>query len=160
MASETEVLDVAPAYLLHGISTKFIHMLPLSDELRAKAPVMNFHWITEIGGPAHLTSNMKVEATVRMRFLLTDSYTLIHNQHSFETAPKLDIVIIDAYQLGYTPTEAELAYFRKAHDECTAFLAVCGGFMPAQLAGILAGKTATAPRPFVPMMQKEDPRTT
>lgn len=32
--------------------------------------------------------------------------------------------------------------------------------MPAQLAGILAGKTATAPRPFVSMLQKEDPRTT
>lgn len=64
-----------------------------------------------------------------------------------------------AYSMGYCPTEAELAYVRKAHSECTAFLAICGGFVPAQLAGVLAGKTATAPRPFVSMLQKEDPRT-
>lgn len=32
--------------------------------------------------------------------------------------------------------------------------------MPAQLAGVLAGKTATAPRFIVPELQKQDPRTT
>lgn len=32
--------------------------------------------------------------------------------------------------------------------------------IPAQLAGVLAGKTATAPRPWVPLLEKEDPRTT
>lgn len=68
--AETEVLDVAPVDLLHGISTRFIHNLPLSDELKAKAPVVNFHWITETGRPALLTSNMKVEATVRMLLTL------------------------------------------------------------------------------------------
>jgi transcriptional regulator GlxA family with amidase domain len=65
-----------------------------------------------------------------------------------------------AYFPGYTPTEAELAFIRKAHDESTAFLSICGGFIPAELAGVLAGKTATAPRFMVPELQKQDPRTT
>lgn len=64
--AETEVLDVAPIDLLHGISTRFINNLPLPDELKAKAPVVNFNWITENGEPANLTSNMKVNATVRV----------------------------------------------------------------------------------------------
>jgi hypothetical protein len=50
-----------------------------------------------------------------------------------------------AYYPGYTPSEAELAYIRKSNDESSAFLAICGGFQPAMLAGVLAGKTATAP---------------
>jgi transcriptional regulator GlxA family with amidase domain len=81
-------------------------------------------------------------------------------QDSFETCPPLDIVLIGAYLPDYSPTEAELAFIRKAHDNCLAFLTICGGFMPAQLAGILVGKTATAPRFWVPKLQKEDPRTT
>jgi transcriptional regulator GlxA family with amidase domain len=65
-----------------------------------------------------------------------------------------------AYFPGYTPTEAELAFIRKAHDESIAFLTICGGFIPAQLAGVLAGKTCTAPRFMVGELQKQDPRTT
>jgi transcriptional regulator GlxA family with amidase domain len=64
-----------------------------------------------------------------------------------------------AYYPGYTPSEAELAYIRKSNDESSAFLAICGGFQPAMLAGVLAGKTATAPRFIVPELQKQDPRT-
>lgn len=59
----------------------------------------------------------------------------------------------------YVPNEAELSYLRKAHDECSAFLTICGGFIPAQKAGILAGKTATAPRFMIEQLRKEDPRT-
>lgn len=62
--------------------------------------------------------------------------------------------------MGYTPTEAELSFVRKAHEESTAFLAICAGFIPAQLAGVLAGKTATAPRFMLPELQKQDLRTT
>jgi putative intracellular protease/amidase len=38
-------------------------------------------------------------------------------------------------------------------------LTICGGFMPAQLAGVLVGKTATAPRFMVSELQKQDART-
>ena len=61
--------------------------------------------------------------------------------------------------MGYTPTEAELAYIRKAHDESVAFLTICGGFLGPQLAGVLAGKTATAPRFMLPELKEKDPRT-
>ena len=65
-----------------------------------------------------------------------------------------------AYFPGYTPSEAELAFIRKAHDECTAFITICGGMLAAHMAGVLIGKTATAPRFMVAELQKQDPRTT
>ena len=80
-------------------------------------------------------------------------------QDSFKTCPKLDIVLIGAYIIGYNPTEAELAFVRKAHDESSAFMTICGGMMAAQAAGVLVGKTATAPR-FMVELLKQDPRTT
>jgi transcriptional regulator GlxA family with amidase domain len=71
----------------------------------------------------------------------------------------LDVVLIGASLPDYTPTEAELAFIRKTHDASLAFLTICGGFVSAQLAGILAGKTATAPHFMIPELQKQDPRT-
>jgi transcriptional regulator GlxA family with amidase domain len=65
-----------------------------------------------------------------------------------------------AYLPSYTPTSTELALVRKSYDDCTAFIAICGGMMAAQLAGILVDKTAAAPRFIIPMLQKQDPRTT
>lgn len=67
LGGETEVLDVAPLDLLYGISTKFIHMLPVSDDVKAKAPEMNIHWVTETGEAATLTSNITIQATVRTK---------------------------------------------------------------------------------------------
>jgi transcriptional regulator GlxA family with amidase domain len=65
-----------------------------------------------------------------------------------------------AYNMGYTPNEAELAFVRKAYDESTAFLTICGGFQAAHLAGLLVGKMATAPRFMLEELKKQDPRTT
>jgi transcriptional regulator GlxA family with amidase domain len=87
------------------------------------------------------------------------AFTDICYQDSFETCPPLDIVLIGAYFPGYNPTESELAFIRKAHDESVAFLNICSGFIPGHLAGVLVGKTATAPRFMVPELQKQDPRT-
>lgn len=38
-------------------------------------------------------------------------------------------------------------------------MTICGGVLPAQLAGILVNHTCTAPRFMVPIMQQQDPRT-
>jgi transcriptional regulator GlxA family with amidase domain len=84
---------------------------------------------------------------------------MLPSKDSFESCPPLDIVLIGAYFPTYTPNEAELAYIRKAHDECTAFLTICGGMMGAALAGVLVGKTATAPRFMVSELQKQQPGT-
>lgn len=47
---------------------------------------------------------------------------------------------------GPDMTPAELAFIRKSYQECSAFLTVCGGVEAPLWAGILEGKTATAPR--------------
>ena len=65
-----------------------------------------------------------------------------------------------AYLPSYTPATTELAFVRKAYNDCTAFIAICGGMMAAQLASILGHKTATAPRFLIPELQKQYPKTT
>jgi hypothetical protein len=66
LMGQTEILDVAPIDLLHGIGKEFANALPLSDELKAKALDINFHWITETGAPARPTANITLEATVSL----------------------------------------------------------------------------------------------
>lgn len=61
--------------------------------------------------------------------------------------------------MDYTPNEAELAYVRKAFGECSAFLTICGGVDVPRAAGLLDGKTATGPRPFLPMLRQMAPGT-
>lgn len=118
-------------------------MLPLSDEMKAKAIDIDFHWVTEHGDPGTLTAGISLNAT--------DSYS---------TCPPLDIVLIGAYMSTYTPSEADLAFIRKAYADCTAFMTICGGVLAAQLAGLLVGHSATAPRFMIPLLREKDPRTT
>ncbi|KAF2992988.1 hypothetical protein E8E13_000614 [Curvularia kusanoi] len=118
-------------------------MIPVPDELKAKAPEISFHWVTETGGSTELSSNLPVQAT-----------------DSFETCPTLDIVLLGAYRTGFVPSASELAFVAASYETCTAFITICAGMIPAQLAGVLAGKTATAPRPIVPELKNHDPRTT
>ncbi|KAJ4295071.1 hypothetical protein N0V90_007079 [Kalmusia sp. IMI 367209] len=158
LMGETEILDVAPIDFLHGLNKKFAAVLPISDELKAKALDIEFHWVTEKGEPAKLTAGISLNAT--------DSY---------ESCPPLDIVLIGAYFPDYTPNEADLAFIRKAYNDCicpppnyllkpnappgVAFLTICGGMIPAQIAGVLAEHTCTAPRFMVSLLQQQDPRT-
>lgn len=65
LMGETEILDVAPIDFLHGITRRFITALPIPDEIKAKALDIDFHWVTEKGGPARLTGNITMQATVR-----------------------------------------------------------------------------------------------
>lgn len=64
LMGETEILDVAPIDFLHGITPKFVTAMPIPDELKAKAIDIEFHWITETGNPAKLTSGISMNATV------------------------------------------------------------------------------------------------
>lgn len=79
---------------------------------------------------------------------------------SFETCPPLDIVLIGAHAIGYTPDDTELAFVRKAWDDCSAFLTICGGMLVPLQAGLLEDKTATAPKFLLDNLRKEAPRTT
>ena len=64
-----------------------------------------------------------------------------------------------AHNFAYTPNATELAFVRKAHEQCSAMLLICGGFMAANAAGLLRGKTATAPRMFLDSLRKDSPET-
>ena len=62
-----------------------------------------------------------------------------------------------AHDAGYVLTPGEIAFLQKCNRDCTAFLFVCGGFMCALQAGLLAGKTATGPRILVGHLRNAHP---
>lgn len=62
-----------------------------------------------------------------------------------------------AYDVDYIMSEAELNFIQKTHDDCVAFLFICGGFLAALQTGLLKGKTATAPRPMIEYLRKANP---
>jgi transcriptional regulator GlxA family with amidase domain len=64
-----------------------------------------------------------------------------------------------AQTMGYQPTEGELEFIRKSYDHSVAFLNICGGIIQAQLAGVLKGKTCTAPRILLPLIRQQAPDT-
>ncbi|KAJ0425649.1 DJ-1/PfpI family protein [Aspergillus carlsbadensis] len=143
----TEHLDVAPIGYFSTISRSFLENAPpglFPEELKRQTPDFAFHWVTEDGEtPGNLTGNMKV--------IPTDSFT---------TCPPLDIIIIGAMGgTTYTPSETELTFLRKSYEHCTALLLICAGFQPALAAGLLQGKTATAPRPMLAMVKQMAPGT-
>lgn len=74
LGSTTEHLDVAPAGLFACISRDFINEAPPSlipDELKAQAPDVVTHWVTESGStpdaatPGQLTGDLKFVPTVK-----------------------------------------------------------------------------------------------
>jgi transcriptional regulator GlxA family with amidase domain len=64
-----------------------------------------------------------------------------------------------AANIGYEPKETELAFIRKVWTECSAFITICGGMDGPLKAGILEGKTATAPLPLIPSLREQAPGT-
>lgn len=68
-------------------------------------------------------------------------------------------MLIGASHVGYEPNEAELAYTRKAFDECVAFLTICAGVDALVRIGALEGKTATAPAFMIDICRKASPDT-
>lgn len=147
---ETEILDVAPIELIHSISKYFVQQIPdalVTPEIKpltAQAVEFVFHWVSEAGPskPSRLTSGIQL--------LPTDS---------FETCPPLDIVLIGAHDFKYTPNAVELAYVRKAYEESTAFLSICGGIQVPLMAGLLEGKKATGPRMMLDVLRQQAPNT-
>ncbi|KAI6754520.1 hypothetical protein HG530_012272 [Fusarium avenaceum] len=145
--SETEILDVAPIDFLNGITPKFWNnglkgFVP--DEYESQTVDIQFHWVSKNGpaSPSNLTSGIKLVAT-----------------DSFESCPPLDIVLIGAHAMSYTPDDTELAFVRKAWNDCSAFLTICGGVLVPLQAGILEDKTATAPTIILENLRKQSPGT-
>lgn len=76
-------------------------------------------------------------------------------QDTFANCPRLDVVLMGATMFGYKFTDAEAAFIRKAYEECDHFLTICGGVIALLEVGLLTGKTCTAPRDMIPMLQKD-----
>lgn len=55
------------------------------------------------------------------------------------------------------PNEAELRYVKKAYNECTAYISICAGMMIPLSAGVLDGKTCTAPRMLLKTVRSKYP---
>jgi len=68
MGGTTEILDIAPIDLIHGMARgEFVQNFPdeiIPPNLKAQALDTKFHWINETGKPAKLTGGMNVEVTV------------------------------------------------------------------------------------------------
>lgn len=80
-------------------------------------------------------------------------------QDSFTTCPPLDIVLMAANKMDYEPVPAEISFIRTNFETCSAFIAVCGGFRYLLQAGLLEGKTATAPRAMLERLRLTSPGT-
>ncbi|KAI1075218.1 class I glutamine amidotransferase-like protein [Whalleya microplaca] len=145
--AETEIMDVAPIDFLYGLSHSVVDGMP--DEVcppnfKAQAIDLQIHWVSEKGKATNS------QLTSRISLTPTDS---------FETCPPLDIVLMGAEAPGYVANEAELAFVRKSWEDCSAFLTICGGMTTPLKAGILEGKTATAPRFWLPVLRQQAPGT-
>lgn len=114
----------------------------VSPAFTSQAHDFEFHWVSE-AGPSEVSR-------------LTSGISLVPTD-SFATCPHLDIVLNGANNIGYVHSEAELAFTRKAYAEATAFLTICGGMDLPLKAGVLDGKTATAPRFLLSMLRKDAP---
>lgn len=55
------------------------------------------------------------------------------------------------------PNEAELNFVRKVYDQCSAYISICGGMMIPLAAGVLEGKTCTAPRILFESIKSQHP---
>lgn len=64
-----------------------------------------------------------------------------------------------ANDLRYEMTEAEVNFIRKVWNDCSAYLTICGGVNALLKAGILDGKTVTAPFGLLPSLQRQHPGT-
>lgn len=62
--------------------------------------------------------------------------------------------------MDYVPNEAEIAFLRKSFHHCSATLAVCGGYRPLLLAGLLDNRTATAPISLLGQLRQTSPEVT
>ncbi|POS74954.1 hypothetical protein DHEL01_v206650 [Diaporthe helianthi] len=147
LAAITELSDVAPIDYLHVLDQKLLSSFPdsiFSADDKAAGLNCVFHWVAE-------TDKAPCKLTAGAQLVPTDT---------FETCPPLDIVLTGATGVGYEMTKAELAFVRKSWNDCSAYLAICYGQECLLKAGILEGKTVTAPSDLLPSLRQEYPGTT
>ena len=71
-------------------------------------------------------------------------------QDSLHTCPPLDILILGGPPLDHIPHPDVTEFLTAQLPHLTALLTICAGYLPLLHSGLLAGKTATAPRLLLP----------
>nr|OQO32676.1 hypothetical protein B0A51_00054 [Rachicladosporium sp. CCFEE 5018] len=158
--SVTEILDVAPLDIFSGMSKEFTKNIPdflLPSSIKEQAIDVDFHWVTEHGQEAKLTAGTIIKPTVRPSLLTCAGVYTDAHQHTIDNCPTLDVLLMGAHEMDYKLSEREIKFIQKCNVESHALLFICGGCLAALQAGILKGKTATAPRPMVEMMRQMNP---
>jgi transcriptional regulator GlxA family with amidase domain len=69
----------------------------------------------------------------------------------------LDIILIPGSDIALRPSQALQSFLQTRLPELKALLLVCTGSIIGAFAGLLEGKTATAPRIVLPMLKKSLP---
>ena len=59
--------------------------------------------------------------------------------------------------MTYAITQSELDFIKKTEQGCAAFMFICAGMLSGLQAGLLKGKTATAPRFMLEQLRKDSP---
>ncbi|KAB2573615.1 putative dj-1 family protein [Lasiodiplodia theobromae] len=136
----TEMLDVAPFEFFAWVDKESLQKFKFPAAMVEEGMDIELHWVTEDGSPAPMRSGAEIKPT-----------------DSFASCPPLDIVLMGAHDVSYQTSETEKAFIRKAYEQCSAFLTVCGGVLALLEAGLLEGKTATGPRMILDMMRKNAP---
>lgn len=161
-----QLLDLASCDVLSSCDPGYLKVsgLPLTDDLLSKAKRVEILYIAESGVGPHetltLISNGNIVITVSdgvETHCRNYPNNIGFNQHSFETAGKLDYLVIPGPDPKYVATPAEQDFIRAKYAEVSAVLTVCSGIMPALQSGIIAGHRATAPRAMIPFLKQVSP---
>ncbi|EOD52903.1 putative dj-1 family protein [Neofusicoccum parvum UCRNP2] len=134
------MIDVAPFEFFAWMGSASLAALNFPPAMVEEGIDIELHWVTEDGSLAKMKSGAQIKPT-----------------DSFESCPPLDIVLMGAHDFKYQTSEAEKLFIRKSFEQCAAFLTICGGIFPMLDAGLLQGKTVSAPRMVLEMMRENVP---
>jgi transcriptional regulator GlxA family with amidase domain len=81
-------------------------------------------------------------------------------QHSIDNVGPLDILVVPGPEPTYRPSPEVVKFLQSTVPKLSALLVICSGILPVAFSGLLEGKKATAPRPFLPILTKQVPTVT
>lgn len=151
------MLDVAPFEIFAWMNRESLKVLNLPPAMLDESVDFELHWITEDGSAAKMKGGAQIIPTVSSPSTIKKRFKLTSLQNSFASCPPLDIVLMGAHDVAYHLNDAEKTFIRKSFDDCTAFISICGGIFALLEAGLLGGKTVSAPRMVVKTMQQNVP---
>lgn len=141
-----QLLDLAPVDLLYMTKPDYLKELGMPKPIRDLGRPCEIHYI----GPKTL-SQVKITSFITME--TTDSFD------DPAVAPgKLDLIYLPGPSPHHMPPPTEYLEFLRNHSTTGAtIMSVCTGSLLVAHAGLVRGKTATAPRFLIPQMRKQFP---